>query len=45
MPIVVAVFDHRSCPDVYYTPAGQTAPVSSLLDRRMFGRNVRHIPI
>ena len=42
MPGVVAVFDHRNCPDVYYTPGGQTAPEPSPLDRRMFGQKVRH---
>ncbi|PJE79636.1 putative xanthine dehydrogenase molybdenum-binding subunit XdhA [invertebrate metagenome] len=42
MPGVVAVFDYRSCPDVYYTPGGQTAPEPSPLDRRMFGQKMRH---
>ncbi|ELT91630.1 hypothetical protein CAPTEDRAFT_217802, partial [Capitella teleta] len=42
MPGVIAVFDHRNCPDVYYTPGGQTAPEPSPLDRRMFGEKVRH---
>ncbi len=42
MPGVVAVFDHRNCPDVYYTPGGQTAPEPSPLDRRMFGQKLRH---
>ncbi|OED44934.1 molybdopterin-dependent oxidoreductase Mo/Fe-S-binding subunit [Endozoicomonas sp. (ex Bugula neritina AB1)] len=42
MPGVVAVLDHRNCPDVYYTPGGQTAPEPSPLDRRMFGQKLRH---
>ena len=42
MPGVVAVFDHRNCPDVYYTPGGQTAPEPSPLDRRLFGQKMRH---
>ncbi|WP_263079022.1 molybdopterin-dependent oxidoreductase Mo/Fe-S-binding subunit [Endozoicomonas sp. Mp262] len=42
MPGVVAVFDYRNCPDVYYTPGGQTAPEPSPLDRRMFGQKMRH---
>ena len=42
MPGVVAVFDHRNCPDVYYTAGGQTAPEPSPLDRRMFGQKMRH---
>ncbi|WP_241503940.1 molybdopterin-dependent oxidoreductase Mo/Fe-S-binding subunit [Pelagibaculum spongiae] len=39
---VVMIIDHRNCPDVYYTPGGQTAPEPSPLDRRMFAQKMRH---
>ncbi|MGL4858650.1 MAG: molybdopterin-dependent oxidoreductase Mo/Fe-S-binding subunit, partial [Enterobacteriaceae bacterium] len=43
LPGVVKVITHRNCPDVYYTPGGQTAPEPSPLDRRMFGLKMRHV--
>ncbi|STK77019.1 selenate reductase subunit YgfN [Escherichia coli] len=32
---------HLNCPDIYYTPGGQSAPEPSPLDRRMFGKKMR----
>lgn len=43
MPGVVHVITHLNCPDIYYTPGGQSAPEPSPLDRRMFGRKLRHV--
>ena len=40
---MVHVITHLNCPDVYYTPGGQSAPEPSPLDRRMFGRKLRHV--
>ena len=42
LPGVVAVITHKNCPDVYYTPGGQTAPEPSPLDRRLFAQKMRH---
>ena len=42
-PGVLLVITHLNCPDVVYTPAGQTAPEPSPLDRRMFGKKMRHV--
>lgn len=38
LPGVVHVITHLNCPDIYYTPGGQSAPEPSPLDRRMFGK-------
>ncbi|WHP79989.1 molybdopterin-dependent oxidoreductase Mo/Fe-S-binding subunit [Edwardsiella anguillarum] len=43
LPGVVHVITHLNCPDVYYTPGGQSAPEPSPLDRRMFGKKMRHV--
>jgi putative selenate reductase molybdopterin-binding subunit len=43
LPGVVHVITHRNCPDIYYTPGGQSAPEPSPLDRRMFGQKLRHV--
>lgn len=43
LPGVLLVITHQNCPDVVYTPAGQTAPEPSPLDRRMFSRKLRHV--
>lgn len=43
LPGVVHVITHKNCPDIYYTPGGQSAPEPSPLDRRMFGKKVRHV--
>ena len=43
LPGVVHVITHRNCPDIYYTPGGQSAPEPSPLDRRMFGKKLRHV--
>ena len=43
LPGVLLVITHLNCPDVTYTPAGQTAPEPSPLDRRMFGKKMRHV--
>ena len=43
LPGVVSVITHRNCPDIAYTPGGQTAPEPSPLDRRMFGQKMRHV--
>lgn len=43
MPGVVAVLDHRNCPDKVYTTAGQGFPEPSPHDQRMFPRKVRHV--
>ncbi|MGQ7112520.1 DUF416 family protein, partial [Escherichia sp. TWPC-MK] len=40
---VVHVITHLNCPDIYYTPGGQSAPEPSPLDRRMFGKKMRHV--
>jgi putative selenate reductase molybdopterin-binding subunit len=40
---VVAVITHKNCPDIPYTPGGQSAPEPSPLDRRMFGQKLRHV--
>ncbi|NHW87314.1 molybdopterin-dependent oxidoreductase Mo/Fe-S-binding subunit, partial [Escherichia coli] len=39
----VHVITHLNCPDIYYTPGGQSAPEPSPLDRRMFGKKMRHV--
>jgi len=38
LPGVVHVITYLNCPDVFYTPGGQSAPEPSPLDRRMFSR-------
>ncbi|WHP31902.1 molybdopterin-dependent oxidoreductase Mo/Fe-S-binding subunit [Trabulsiella odontotermitis] len=43
MPGVVHVITHLNCPDIYYTPGGQSAPEPSPLDRRMFSKKLRHV--
>ena len=43
LPGVLLVITHRNCPDIVYTPGGQTAPEPSPLDRRMFGKKLRHV--
>ena len=43
LPGVVHVITHRNCPDIYYTPGGQSAPEPSPLDRRMFSKKLRHV--
>ena len=43
LPGVVHVITWRNCPDLYYTPGGQSAPEPSPLDRRMFGKKLRHV--
>lgn len=43
LPGVVHVITHLNCPDIYYTPGGQSAPEPSPLDRRMFGKKMRHV--
>ncbi|WP_052282156.1 molybdopterin-dependent oxidoreductase Mo/Fe-S-binding subunit [Kluyvera genomosp. 1] len=43
LPGVVHVITYRNCPDIYYTPGGQSAPEPSPLDRRMFGKKLRHV--
>ncbi|SUW64483.1 4-hydroxybenzoyl-CoA reductase subunit alpha [Buttiauxella agrestis] len=43
LPGVVHVITHKNCPDIYYTPGGQSAPEPSPLDRRMFGLKMRHV--
>ncbi|PVZ87985.1 molybdopterin-dependent oxidoreductase Mo/Fe-S-binding subunit [Serratia sp. S1B] len=43
LPGVVHVITYLNCPDIYYTPGGQSAPEPSPLDRRMFGRKLRHV--
>ncbi|WAM44387.1 molybdopterin-dependent oxidoreductase Mo/Fe-S-binding subunit [Edwardsiella piscicida] len=43
LPGVVHVITHLNCPDVYYTPGGQSAPEPSPLDRRMFGKKMLHV--
>ena len=43
LPGVVHIITHRNCPDIYYTPGGQSAPEPSPLDRRMFGKKLRHV--
>lgn len=43
LPGVVLVIDHRNCPDVAYTQAGQGFPEPSPYDYRMFSRTVRHM--
>ncbi|TNV21946.1 molybdopterin-dependent oxidoreductase Mo/Fe-S-binding subunit [Buttiauxella sp. B2] len=43
LPGVVHVITHVNCPDIYYTPGGQSAPEPSPLDRRMFGKKLRHV--
>ena len=40
---VVSVITHLNCPDIPYTPGGQSAPEPSPLDRRMFGQKLRHV--
>ncbi|MDO6500954.1 molybdopterin-dependent oxidoreductase Mo/Fe-S-binding subunit [Photobacterium sanguinicancri] len=40
---VVSVITHKNCPDIPYTPGGQSAPEPSPLDRRMFGQKLRHV--
>lgn len=40
---VVSVITYRNCPDIPYTPGGQSAPEPSPLDRRMFGQKLRHV--
>ncbi|MBV8041317.1 molybdopterin-dependent oxidoreductase Mo/Fe-S-binding subunit [Pluralibacter sp.] len=43
LPGVVHVITYRNCPDIYYTPGGQSAPEPSPLDRRMFSKKLRHV--
>ncbi|MGF1878381.1 molybdopterin-dependent oxidoreductase Mo/Fe-S-binding subunit [Photobacterium frigidiphilum] len=43
LPGVVSVITHLNCPDIPYTPGGQSAPEPSPLDRRMFGQKMRHV--
>ncbi|MDV5169217.1 molybdopterin-dependent oxidoreductase Mo/Fe-S-binding subunit [Photobacterium rosenbergii] len=43
LPGVVSVITHENCPDIPYTPGGQSAPEPSPLDRRMFGQKMRHV--
>ncbi|MDQ7882827.1 molybdopterin-dependent oxidoreductase Mo/Fe-S-binding subunit [Atlantibacter hermannii] len=43
LPGVVHVITWRNCPDIYYTPGGQSAPEPSPLDRRMFSKKLRHV--
>ncbi|WDB78089.1 molybdopterin-dependent oxidoreductase Mo/Fe-S-binding subunit [Escherichia albertii] len=43
LPGVVHIITHLNCPDIYYTPGGQSAPEPSPLDRRMFGKKMRHV--
>ncbi|KFB98764.1 putative hypoxanthine oxidase [Trabulsiella guamensis ATCC 49490] len=43
LPGVVHVITHLNCPDIYYTPGGQSAPEPSPLDRRMFSKKLRHV--
>ncbi|PSU34152.1 molybdopterin-dependent oxidoreductase Mo/Fe-S-binding subunit [Photobacterium lutimaris] len=43
LPGVVSVITHKNCPDIPYTPGGQSAPEPSPLDRRMFGQKLRHV--
>jgi len=43
LPGVVSVITHKNCPDLPYTPGGQSAPEPSPLDRRMFGQKLRHV--
>lgn len=43
LPGVVHVITWRNCPDIYYTPGGQSAPEPSPLDRRMFSKKMRHV--
>ncbi|AJR09142.1 molybdopterin-dependent oxidoreductase Mo/Fe-S-binding subunit [Photobacterium gaetbulicola] len=43
LPGVVSVITHKNCPDIPYTPGGQSAPEPSPLDRRMFGQKMRHV--
>ncbi|BEV71551.1 molybdopterin-dependent oxidoreductase Mo/Fe-S-binding subunit [Paludibacterium sp. THUN1379] len=43
LPGVVHVITHLNCPDIYYTPAGQSSPEPSPLDRRMFSQKLRHV--
>lgn len=40
---VVTVITHKNCPDIAYTPGGQSAPEPSPLDRRMFCKKMRHV--
>ncbi|WP_375749020.1 molybdopterin-dependent oxidoreductase Mo/Fe-S-binding subunit [Vibrio sp. HN007] len=40
---VVHIITHENCPDIPYTPGGQTGPEPSPLDRRMFGQKMRHV--
>lgn len=40
---VVSVITYKNCPDIPYTPGGQSAPEPSPLDRRMFGQKLRHV--
>ncbi|MBC7004223.1 molybdopterin-dependent oxidoreductase Mo/Fe-S-binding subunit [Photobacterium sp. BZF1] len=43
LPGIVSVITHENCPDIPYTPGGQSAPEPSPLDRRMFGQKMRHV--
>ncbi|HVP19453.1 MAG TPA: molybdopterin cofactor-binding domain-containing protein, partial [Spirochaetia bacterium] len=43
VPGVVMVIDHRNCPNIVYTQAGQGFPEPSPYDYRMFSRVVRHV--
>lgn len=40
---VVHIITYKNCPDIPYTPGGQTGPEPSPLDRRMFGQKMRHV--
>ncbi|MBY5945618.1 molybdopterin-dependent oxidoreductase Mo/Fe-S-binding subunit [Photobacterium rosenbergii] len=43
LPGIVSVITYENCPDIPYTPGGQSAPEPSPLDRRMFGQKMRHV--
>lgn len=45
LPGVIHVITYLNCPDIYYTPGGQSAPEPSPLDRRMFGKNYAMLAI
>lgn len=40
---VVKIITYKNCPDIPYTPGGQSAPEPSPLDRRMFCQKLRHV--
>lgn len=43
LPGVVYVITYKNCPNLPYTPGGQSAPEPSPLDRRMFSQKMRHV--